>query len=54
MPGHGKRALIFGISGQDGAWLSQLLLNKRYEVHGTSRDCEVSGLSGISCSAGVC
>ena len=30
-------ALIFGISGQDGAYLSQLLLDKGYSVHGTDR-----------------
>ena len=35
-----KRALIFGVSGQDGAYLSQLLLDRGYEVHGTSRDAE--------------
>lgn len=33
-----QRALVFGISGQDGAYLSQLLLKHGYEVHGTSRD----------------
>ena len=33
-----KRALIFGGSGQDGAYLSRLLLDKGYEVHGTSRN----------------
>ncbi len=36
-----KRALILGISGQDGAYLSRLLLEKGYEVHGTSRDSEL-------------
>ncbi len=35
-----KRALIFGISGQDGAYLSRFLLRRGYEVHGTSRDAE--------------
>lgn len=34
------RALIIGISGQDGAYLAELLLEKGYEVHGTSRDAE--------------
>ncbi len=29
-----RRALITGISGQDGSYLSQLLLSKGYEVHG--------------------
>ena len=33
-------AIIFGISGQDGAYLAQLLLEKGYEVHGVSRDAE--------------
>ena len=37
-----KRALICGISGQDGAYLARLLLNKDYEVHGISRDAEVN------------
>jgi GDPmannose 4,6-dehydratase len=32
-----KRALITGITGQDGAYLSQLLLNKNYEVYGLVR-----------------
>jgi len=30
-----KRALITGISGQDGSYLAELLLSKGYEVHGT-------------------
>lgn len=32
-----KRALITGITGQDGAYLAELLLNKGYEVHGLRR-----------------
>jgi len=32
-----KKALITGISGQDGSYLSELLLNKNYEVHGIIR-----------------
>ena len=32
-----KRALITGVTGQDGAYLAQLLLTKRYEVHGIKR-----------------
>ena len=35
-----KRALIFGITGQDGAYLAEFLLNKGYTVFGTSRDAE--------------
>src|SRR6478735_10708708 len=32
-----KKALITGITGQDGAYLSELLLSKQYEVHGIKR-----------------
>ena len=32
-----KKALIFGITGQDGSYLSELLLKKNYEVHGVKR-----------------
>ena len=32
-----KKALIFGITGQDGAYLSKFLLNKKYIVHGVIR-----------------
>lgn len=32
-----KRALITGITGQDGSYLTELLLNKGYEVHGLIR-----------------
>ncbi len=32
-----KRALITGITGQDGAYLAELLLDKGYEVHGIKR-----------------
>src|SRR2546421_12661723 len=32
-----KRALITGISGQDGSYLAELLLDKGYEVHGLVR-----------------
>ncbi len=34
-----KRALITGITGQDGSYLSELLLEKGYEVHGIIRRC---------------
>ncbi len=33
----GKRALITGITGQDGSYLTEFLLNKGYEVHGIIR-----------------
>lgn len=32
-----KRALVTGITGQDGAYLAQLLLDKGYQVHGVKR-----------------
>jgi GDPmannose 4,6-dehydratase len=32
-----KRALITGITGQDGAYLAEFLLEKGYEVHGIKR-----------------
>lgn len=32
-----KKALIFGVTGQDGAYLSEFLLKKGYEVHGIKR-----------------
>jgi len=41
------KALIFGISGQDGAYLARLLLSKGYEVHGTSRDAEMSRFASL-------
>jgi GDPmannose 4,6-dehydratase len=33
----GKKALITGITGQDGSYLAELLLEKGYEVHGLTR-----------------
>jgi GDPmannose 4,6-dehydratase len=36
------RALICGITGQDGAYLARLLLSKGYEVWGTSRDAQTT------------
>ena len=32
-----KRALITGITGQDGSYLAEFLLGKGYEVHGVIR-----------------
>jgi len=32
-----KKALIFGITGQDGSYLAEFLLKKNYEVHGVKR-----------------
>ncbi len=42
-----KTALIFGVSGQDGAYLSRLLLDKGYLVHGTSRDAARQPFTGL-------
>jgi len=36
------KALICGVGGQDGAYLAQLLINKGYEVWGTSRDAQIA------------
>jgi GDPmannose 4,6-dehydratase len=38
-----KKALITGITGQDGAYLSELLLDKGYEVKGITRDDSETG-----------
>jgi|SRR6185369_7870629 len=37
-----KKALICGVSGQDGSYLAQLLLNKGYAVFGTARDAQMA------------
>ena len=42
-----KTALICGISGQDGAYLAELLLKKSYIVWGTSRDAQISNFSNL-------
>lgn len=42
-----KKALICGISGQDGAYLAQFLLDKNYEVHGTARDAQMSAFYNL-------
>ncbi len=41
------KALIFGISGQDGAYLARLLLERGYEVVGTSRDAQVASFGNL-------
>src|SRR5688572_5662839 len=41
------RALICGVSGQDGAYLSKLLLEKGYAVFGTSRDAATNSFQGL-------
>lgn len=42
-----KRALICGVNGQDGAYLSKLLLGKGYKVFGTSRDAQASSFLNL-------
>ena len=42
-----KKAIIFGVSGQDGAYLSKLLLEKGYSVVGTSRDAQKTPLHNL-------
>ncbi len=37
LPGAGKVALVAGVTGQDGSYLAELLLNKGYVVHGVKR-----------------
>lgn len=51
MPNHStpgvKKALICGISGQDGAYLAQLLLDQGYQVTGTSRDAQITPFANL-------
>jgi GDPmannose 4,6-dehydratase len=42
------RALVIGVSGQDGAYLAELLLGKGYEVYGTSRDANLSSFESLA------
>lgn len=42
-----KKALVCGISGQDGAYLARFLLEKGYEVIGTSRDAELNEFDNL-------
>lgn len=42
-----KTALICGVSGQDGAYLAQLLLEKGYRVVGTSRDAQAGRFENL-------
>ena len=43
-----KKALICGVSGQDGAYLAKLLLEKGYEVYGGSRDAQMSSFRNLT------
>ncbi len=42
-----RRALIFGITGQDGAYLSRSLGASGYEVHGASRDGAMANIANL-------
>lgn len=42
-----KRALICGVSGQDGSYLAKHLISLGYEVYGTSRDAATSAFSNL-------
>src|SRR5512141_136867 len=42
-----RRALICGVSGQDGAYLARFLLSQGYEVFGTSRDAQMSSFRNL-------
>jgi GDPmannose 4,6-dehydratase len=43
-----RKALICGISGQDGSYLAELLLRKNYEVVGTSRDAQTANFANLA------
>lgn len=47
--GHARKrsALIIGVSGQDGGYLANFLLEKGYQVYGTSRDHEIAAFSNL-------
>lgn len=43
-----KKALICGVSGQDGAYIAKFLLSKGYEVFGGSRDSQMSSFKNLN------
>jgi len=43
-----KKALITGVTGQDGSYLSELLLEKDYKVYGLKRRTSSNGLGNVS------
>ncbi len=43
-----KRALIFGVSGQDGAYLAKLLIDRGYAVTGVSRDAQLGEFRNLA------
>ena len=42
-----KKALIFGITGQDGSYLAEFLIKKKYQVHGIKRRTSTPNTSRI-------
>ena len=47
MLGHMKKAIISGVTGQDGSYLAELLLEKGYEVYGIMRRTSMFASSRI-------
>jgi GDPmannose 4,6-dehydratase len=43
-----KKALICGVSGQDGAFLAKLLVEKGYKVFGASRDAQINSFYNLT------
>lgn len=43
-----RKALICGISGQDGAYLAKVLLNEGYRVWGTARDAQIAQFQNLT------
>lgn len=43
-----KKALIFGVTGQDGIFLAEFLLEKNYEVHGVKRHTSTKNLNRLN------
>ena len=42
-----KKALIFGITGQDGSYMLELLIKKKYEIHGLIRKSATGNTKNI-------
>lgn len=52
MTGKARTALVCGIGGQDGGYLAQFLLGKKYQVWGTSRDAQGNSFNNL-CALGI-
>jgi len=42
------KSLIFGISGQDGSYLSHFLINKGHDIYGTTRNIRKKNLNNLN------